>query len=98
MRKSLLLATALCLASVTANAATLTVSALADADVVPPVCKRPLRAIYATTQAHNPVGLGYNNFNSTGNNDSFNLSRPDLPEPSATAMTPLLHPTPVPSW
>jgi len=72
MRKSLLLATALCLASVTANAATLTVSALADADVVPQSASAPC-FICATTQAHNPVGFGYNNFNSTGNNDSFNL-------------------------
>ena len=29
--------------------------------------------ICATTQAHNPVGFGYNNFDSTGNDSTFNL-------------------------
>lgn len=55
-----------------ASAATLTVNALADADVVPQSSSAPC-IICATTQAHNPVGFGYNNFNSTGNDSSFNL-------------------------
>lgn len=55
-----------------ASAATLTVNALADADVVPQSASAPC-IICATTQAHNPVGFGYNNFNSTGNDASFNL-------------------------
>jgi len=55
-----------------ASAATLTVNALADDQVVPQSASAPC-IICATTQAHNPVGFGYNNFNSTGNNDSFNL-------------------------
>jgi len=55
-----------------ASAATLTVNALADDQVVPQSASAPC-IICATTQAHNPVGFGYNNFNSTGNDASFNL-------------------------
>jgi hypothetical protein len=55
-----------------AYASLLTVSPLADADVVPQSASDPC-IICATTQAHNPVGFGYNNFNSTGNDSSFNL-------------------------
>ena len=55
-----------------ASAATLTVSVLPDAQVVPQSSSAPC-IICATTQAHNPVGFGYNNFNSTGNDSSFNL-------------------------
>jgi hypothetical protein len=55
-----------------ANASLLTVSPLADADVVPQSASDPC-IICATTQAHNPIGFGYNNFDSTGNDSSFNL-------------------------
>lgn len=55
-----------------ASAVTLTVNALADDQVVPQSSSAPC-IICATTQAHNPVGFGYNNFDSTGNNSSFNL-------------------------
>src|SRR4029077_2751553 len=55
-----------------ASAATLTVQALADDQVVPQSASDPC-IICATTQAHNPVGFGYNNFDSTGNDSSFNL-------------------------
>jgi len=55
-----------------ASAATLTVQALADDQVVPQSASAPC-IICATTQAHNPDGFGYNNFNSTGNDASFNL-------------------------
>jgi hypothetical protein len=50
----------------------LTVTVLPDANVVPQSASDPC-IICATTQAHNPVGFGYNNFDSTGNNSSFNL-------------------------
>jgi hypothetical protein len=50
----------------------LTISVLPDAQVVPQSISDPC-IICATTQAHNPVGFGYNNFNSTGNDSSFNL-------------------------
>jgi hypothetical protein len=55
-----------------AQATPLTVTPLADADVVPQSASDPC-IICATTQAHNPVGFGYNNFDSTGNTSSFNL-------------------------
>jgi hypothetical protein len=55
-----------------ASAATLTVTALTDDQVVPQSASAPC-IICATTQAHNPAGFGYNNFNSTGNDSSFNL-------------------------
>jgi len=55
-----------------ASAASLTVSVLSDAQVVPQSASAPC-IICATTQAHNPAGFGYNNFNSTGNDASFNL-------------------------
>ena len=48
------------------------IGVLADADVVPQSISDPC-IICATTQAHNPAGFGYNNFNSTGNDSSFNL-------------------------
>jgi hypothetical protein len=54
------------------NAATLTVGVLPADQVVPQSASAPC-IICATTQAHNPVGFGYNNFNSTGNDASFNL-------------------------
>jgi len=50
----------------------LTIAPLADNQVVPQSASDPC-IICATTQAHNPVGFGYNNFNSTGNDTSFNL-------------------------
>jgi hypothetical protein len=55
-----------------ANATALSINPLADADVVPQSVSDPC-IICATTQAHNPVGFGYNNFISTGNDSSFNL-------------------------
>jgi hypothetical protein len=50
----------------------LTIGVLSDAQVVPQSASDPC-IICATTQAHNPVGFGYNNFDSTGNDSSFNL-------------------------
>ena len=50
----------------------LSLSIIPDASVVPQSLSRPC-IICATTQAHNPVGFGYNNFDSTGNTSSFNL-------------------------
>jgi hypothetical protein len=50
----------------------LTISVLPDNQVVPQSASDPC-IICATTQAHNPVGFGYNNFDSTGNDSSFNL-------------------------
>lgn len=50
----------------------LTISVLPDADVVPQSKSDPC-IICATNQAHNPVGFGFNNFDSTGNDSSFNL-------------------------
>ena len=50
----------------------LTISVLPDAQVVPQSISDPC-IICATTQAHNPAGFGYNNFDSTGNDSSFNL-------------------------
>jgi hypothetical protein len=50
----------------------LTIGVLSDAQVVPQSASDPC-IICATTQAHNPVGFGYNNFDSTGNDTSFNL-------------------------
>jgi len=70
--RRLLLAGAALFAAAPAYASTLTVAPLADADVVPQSASDPC-IICATTQAHNPVGFGYNNFNSTGNDSSFNL-------------------------
>jgi hypothetical protein len=71
MRK-LVLAAALLASTSLANAATLTINPLADDQVVPQSASAPC-IICATTQAHNPAGFGYNNFNSTGNDSSFNL-------------------------
>jgi len=67
-----LVAVALATLATPAGASLLTVAPLADADVVPQSASDPC-IICATTQAHNPVGFGYNNFNSTGNDSSFNL-------------------------
>jgi|SRR5580765_990423 hypothetical protein len=50
----------------------LSIAVLPDAQVVPQSISDPC-IICATTQAHNPVGFGYNNFDSTGNDTSFNL-------------------------
>ena len=50
----------------------LSIITIPDPDVVPQSASAPC-IICATTQAHNPVGFGYNNFNSTGNTSSFNL-------------------------
>jgi hypothetical protein len=50
----------------------LTIGVLPDAQVVPQSASDPC-LICATTQAHNPIGFGYNNFDSTGNDSSFNL-------------------------
>jgi len=50
----------------------LSINVLADDQVVPQSSSAPC-IICATTQAHNPTGFGYNNFNSTGNDSSFNL-------------------------
>jgi len=50
----------------------LTIAPLSDAQVVPQSASDPC-IICATTQAHNPAGFGYNNFDSTGNDSSFNL-------------------------
>lgn len=50
----------------------LTIAPLSDAQVVPQSASDPC-IICATTQAHNPAGVGYNNFDSTGNDSSFNL-------------------------
>jgi hypothetical protein len=50
----------------------LVITPLADDQVVPQSASDPC-IICATTQAHNPVGFGYNNFDSTGNDSSFNL-------------------------
>jgi hypothetical protein len=50
----------------------LVINALPDNQVVPQSASDPC-IICATTQAHNPVGFGYNNFDSTGNDSSFNL-------------------------
>jgi len=70
------MALALCLlfpASAHADAINnLSLSIIPDASVVPQSLSRPC-IICATTQAHNPVGFGYNNFDSTGNISSFNL-------------------------
>jgi hypothetical protein len=70
--RSLLLAGAALFVAAPAYASTLSVTPLADADVVPQSASDPC-IICATTQAHNPVGFGYNNFNSTGNDSAFNL-------------------------
>ena len=50
----------------------LSIGVLPAANVVPQSASDPC-IICATTQAHNPVGFGYNNFDSTGNDSSFNL-------------------------
>src|SRR6185436_777391 len=50
----------------------LSIGILPAANVVPQSSSDPC-IICATTQAHNPVGFGYNNFDSTGNDVSFNL-------------------------
>jgi hypothetical protein len=50
----------------------LSIGVLPAAQVVPQSASDPC-IICATTQAHNPVGFGYNNFDSTGNDSSFNL-------------------------
>src|SRR5580765_3556386 len=50
----------------------LSIGVLSDAQVVPQSASDPC-IICATTQAHNPAGFGYNNFDSTGNDSSFNL-------------------------
>jgi hypothetical protein len=50
----------------------LTISVIPDPVVVPQSLSRPC-IICATTQAHNPAGFGYNNFDSTGNTSFFNL-------------------------
>ena len=76
--RRLLLAGAALFMAAPAYASTLSVTPLADADVVPQSASDPC-IICATTQAHNPVGFGYNNFNSTGNDSSFNLSRATSP-------------------
>jgi hypothetical protein len=75
MKKVLLLAAVAMLAATAAKADVLNnlvINPLADAQVVPQSASDPC-IICATTQAHNPVGFGYNNFNSTGNDSSFNL-------------------------
>jgi hypothetical protein len=75
--RTLLFSTATALAlTAPASAATLSITALADDQVVPQSASAPC-IICATTQAHQPIVdgslFGYNNFNSTGNLASFNL-------------------------
>jgi len=75
MRKLLLACTVLIAVTGAAKADAvnnLVINALPDAQVVPQSASDPC-IICATTQAHNPVGFGYNNFVSTGNDSSFNL-------------------------
>jgi len=50
----------------------LSIITIPDPDVVPQSQSTPC-IICATTQAHNPVGFGYNNFDSQGNDSFFNL-------------------------
>jgi hypothetical protein len=73
--KRLVIAAILCIAVTSARADAinnLSINPLSDAQVVPQSASDPC-IICATTQAHNPNGFGYNNFNSTGNDSSFNL-------------------------
>jgi hypothetical protein len=72
MKRILMAGAMLAALALPAKATSLNVVALADADVVPQSASDPC-IICATTQAHNPVGFGYNNFISTGNDSSFNL-------------------------
>jgi hypothetical protein len=72
MKRLLMAGAVLCAVALPASASSLVVNVLADADVVPQSASDPC-IICATTQAHNPVGFGYNNFISTGNDSSFNL-------------------------
>ena len=75
MKKLLLAATMLTALASGAHADAvnnLSIGIIPDPDVVPQSASAPC-LICATTQAHNPVGFGYNNFDSTGNTSSFNL-------------------------
>src|SRR4029077_20121300 len=67
-----------------ATAAVLALSAPAHADALNNLVLNTLGAgavsqsqsnpcVICATQAQNPTGFGFNNFNSTGNDDSFNL-------------------------
>jgi hypothetical protein len=60
-----------------ARADNLVIGVLQDNQVVPQSASDPC-IICATTQAHNPVGFGYNNFDSTGNDTNFNLFSSNL--------------------
>ena len=74
--KSLAAATALLLALAAPASAdainNLSIITIPDPDVVPQSASAPC-IICATNQAHNPVGFGYNNFDSQGNDSFFNL-------------------------
>lgn len=73
MKKLLMLATAAMLVAGPAKAAVvLGIETIPDPTVVPQSLSSPC-VICATNQAHNPVGFGFNNFDSTGNDSSFNL-------------------------
>ena len=49
----------------------LSISVLPDSQVVPQSISAP--CIICATNVQNPIGFGFNNFNSTGNDSSFNL-------------------------
>lgn len=53
-------------------AVVLGIETIPDPTVVPQSLSSPC-VICATQQAHNPIGFGFNNFDSTGNDSSFNL-------------------------
>jgi hypothetical protein len=75
MIRAFLAAAVLCALAIPAQADAvnnLTIGVLPDAQVVPQSISDPC-IICATQQAHNPTGFGFNNFDSTGNDSSFNL-------------------------
>jgi hypothetical protein len=71
MRRLLVASALLCIVATTAQASSLSVAPLADADVVPQSNSAP--CIICATNVQNPTGFGFNNFVSTGNDVSFNL-------------------------
>ena len=79
MRRSLMagVAAAALMWWVPAQAATLSVAPLADAQVVPQSISDPC-IICATNVGAQPAGFGFNNFDSTGNDSSFNLFSSNL--------------------
>jgi len=72
MRKLLLATATLVALALPANATTLSINPLADADVVPQSQSAPC-IICATNVGGQPAGFGFNNFDSQGNDSSFNL-------------------------